>query len=135
MNMAATSGLAAGKVLRSYGVHGWPAIMAFLPYVSYNNLMTVPTYHMLLHGVLKALWSIMLVTSNKVLTARDKAAMTRRAAGLVLTNDFDNSYSDIVGNWKTWKIYDWMTWADVWYAFIMDGITLRGTVHKVTGQP
>jgi hypothetical protein len=50
-----------------YGLSGTCPFLA-LPYVSYNDLFALPTYHMLLYGVLKTFWKYALNADNKVLS-------------------------------------------------------------------
>lgn len=65
-----------------------------LPYVSYNNIFVVPTFHLLLHGVVKTFWK-RIVTPGKsvtlsglpVLRAEDKQKIKKRGKGFSLTDD------------------------------------------------
>lgn len=54
-----------------------------LPYTSYNNLFLVPTYHMLLYGVVKGFWSRALQPANGVISYTDRGLMQKRAGGVV----------------------------------------------------
>ncbi len=62
----------------------------------------------------------------KVLDNTSRKAILDRASGVILTDDFNNQYSDIIANWKNWKMYDWLTWADVWAGFVLKDLTLNG---------
>lgn len=42
----------------AYGSKGQDLVSSFLPYVSFNNVYVLPTYHMLLHGVLRKFWEL-----------------------------------------------------------------------------
>ena len=39
-----------------------------LEYISYNDLFVLPTYHMLLYGVLRTFWKFALNADNKIVT-------------------------------------------------------------------
>lgn len=95
-----------------------------LPYVSYNNLFVLPTYHMLLHGVLKTFWLTALTPGSGVTTVQDRRVISLRGGGVIVTADFSNNYADIVRHAKTWKIHDWHSWVDCWSYFILKDITL-----------
>lgn len=73
--------------LRQYGVKGTPALLRKLDYVSYNNVHCLPTYHLLLHGVLKRSWQEFLKASNGMISAGDRRKMAERARGMRPTND------------------------------------------------
>ena len=67
MELAANSEAGVNR-LQSYGVKGICPIWEMLPYTSYNNLHTLPTFHMLLHGVMRKTWSLFLEThTHKIL--------------------------------------------------------------------
>ncbi len=83
---AATSTLAANKVLGAYGVKGVDVFSKYLPYVSPTNLYLVPTYHCLLYGVTRKFWSQAL-EGTKVLTRAKKDLIASRAGGIVATDD------------------------------------------------
>lgn len=95
MTAAQQSGYNAQACLKTLGIKGQDMFTAMLPYTSYNNLYLVPTYHMLLYGVVKGFWSRALVPANGILSASDRALMQARAAGMVQTDDFNSRYSDI----------------------------------------
>lgn len=56
-----------------------------LPYVSPNNLYVLPTYHLLLYGVVKKFWTLA-VEGTKILHASAKNIMRRRT-GIIATDD------------------------------------------------
>ncbi len=115
--------------LKCFGVKDICPIWSMLPYTSFNNLHTLPTFHMLLHGVLRKTWSMLLATTTyKVLTGRQVSKMRQREPGIILTDDFNNQYSDITKQWSSWKLYDWLTWADVWSVCILDGIEFNAVM-------
>lgn len=93
-----------------------------LPYVSYNNLFVVPTYHCLLYGVIKKFWTLAFQRGNNILKKQDEDLIRARAVGMIGTNDFNSRYSCIVEHKANWKLYDWHSWADVWSNFILFGI-------------
>lgn len=114
--------------LPKYGIKGYCPILS-LPYVSYNNIMVVPTYHMLLYGILNKFWNTVLSTqAPRVLSRESLKIMDGRVAGLVRTNDFKNPYNNIVHRGSKWKLYDWTAWAEVWFYFVMQGLTLEGVL-------
>ena len=47
-------------------------VTSILQYTSYNNLFLVPTYHMLLYGVVKGFWGRALQPSNGVISYTDR---------------------------------------------------------------
>ena len=55
------------EVLQKYGLHGKCAFLR-LPYVLFNNLFVLPTYHILLYGVLKTFWRYALNADNRMLS-------------------------------------------------------------------
>lgn len=57
MLAADESGLDESKRLRLYGIKGWDIFTKNLVYVCYTNLFVLPTYHMLLYGVVKGFWN------------------------------------------------------------------------------
>lgn len=126
MHCAEVSGREKTACLKRWGIKGYDMFTRMLPYTSYNNLYLVPTYHMLLYGVVKGFWCRALQPSNGVISHADRGLMKRRASGVVQTDDFNSRYSDIIDNMLNWKIYDWLTWVDVWAGFILRGITLQG---------
>ncbi len=44
------------------------------------------------------------------------------------TNDFSGKYMDIVGSYGTWKMYEWLAWAEVWCAFVTRGVSFKGVM-------
>ena len=120
MQMVREYGKNAGRV---YGVKGVCDLTERLWYASYNNLFTIPTYHLLLHGVLRSFWGHAL-SDRRVISSADKKIMEKRSDGVVTTSDFNSRYSDITSNYTNWKMYDWLTWADVWSNFVMLGLTI-----------
>ena len=64
------------------------------------------------------------------MSARKKDIMRKRTSGVILTDDFNNRYSDITQHLSTWKMYDFLTWADVWAAFITKDIVLEGLLPE-----
>ena len=87
-----------------YGIKGRDIFSMNLPYVSYNNLYLVPTHHLLLYGIVKSFWDTAL--NSDMLDSKDKKIMKARAFGIKNTDDFNARYSDIVDNYKNWKMYD-----------------------------
>ena len=67
-----------------------------------------------------------------VLTQDVRCIITNRARGVILTDDFNNQYQDILKTWKTWKMYDWLTWADVWAGFLLKDLDLHGQLPDET---
>jgi hypothetical protein len=114
--------------LRHFGIKGQDMFTKQLPYIMYNNLFVVPTYHCLLYGVVKKLWTMALTPSNGMIDRASLNKIKARAGGVVTTDDFNARYSCIVRHHANWKIYDWHTWADVWSNFVLDGIRMNGTV-------
>lgn len=110
------------------GTKGFDNFTLDLYYVSFNNLFLVPTFHMLLYGVVKSFWSHAFVASYEVLSTKAKKLMTQRSGGIIITDDFTSRYSDIVKHNKNWKIHDWLNWVDIWGNFILKGIELKGTI-------
>lgn len=107
--------------LKTYGTKGHDIVTAHLPYVSFNNIYTLPTYHMLLYGVLKRFW-VGAVKRTVVLSSAQKNLIAGRQGGLVSTNDFNSRYSNIFDNVNNWKISEWLAWADVWSLFLLTGV-------------
>ena len=73
---------------------------------------------MLLHGVLRGFWDHALQERHGIITRKQKQIIRGRQPGVVTTSDFNRRYSDIVLTYKTWTLYDWLTFADVWFYFI-----------------
>ncbi len=133
MQLAEVHGRNAGRV---YGVKGQCQLTKQLWYTSYNNLFTIPTYHLLLHGVLRSFWSHAL-SDRSVISGADRKIMESRSDGVITTSDFNSRYSDITKNHTNWKMYDWLTWADVWSNFVLLGITIHGDMPptRSLGRP
>ncbi len=47
------------------------------------------------------------------------------------TNDFSGKYMDIVGSYGTWKMYEWLAWAEVWCAFVTRGVSFKGVMASM----
>lgn len=105
-----------------------------LPYVSFNNLFVLPTYHMLLYGVLKKFWETA-CKGTRIMSTRSKALIRDRAGGMVSTNDFNSRYSCIIENHKNWKISEWLAWADVWSTFVLMDIPLDAVMPDAQDLP
>lgn len=68
MYAATESGKGVPTRLKTWGVKGYDMFTQLLPYTCYNNLFLVPTYHMLLYGVVKGFWTRALQPSNAVIS-------------------------------------------------------------------
>ena len=75
-----------------------------LPYVSFNDLFVLPSYHELLYGVMRKIWELA-CDGAVVMKKPEKDLIKARAWGMVPTNDFNSVYSCIFDNRKNWKIY------------------------------
>lgn len=115
------------KLLSAYGVKGFDVFSRYLPYVSPTNLYVLPTYHLLLYGVIRKFWSLA-VDGTKILAASHKKTIKERAGGIVATDDHQSLYSCIFSNYKNWKIYEWLAWVDFWANYVLKDIELRGTL-------
>lgn len=47
---------------------------------------------------------------------------------MIHTDDFNSKYADVVEHKLNWKMYDWLTWVDVWAGFILMDIKLKGEI-------
>ena len=110
-----------------YGCKDIDIFSRHLPYISFNNLFVLPTYHMLLYGVLKKFWETA-AKGTVVLSSHSKQVIRGRAGNIVSTNDFNSRYSCILDNLANWKISEWLAWADVWSTYILMGIPLEGVI-------
>ena len=136
MDAAENSGIEPpSERLKHFGIKGHDIFTNMLPYVLYNNLFVVPTYHCLLYGVMKRFWTMALKRQHHVVDKKSEDIMKARASGMVGTDDFNARYSCIVQHKANWKLYDWHSWADVWANFILHGITLNGQVPTRVQMP
>lgn len=101
----------------------------------YNNIYVIPTFHLLLHGVVKTFWKRVLTPAKcktlsgiEVLNADDKSLMKKRGKGFSLTDDQGGRYACILKHVLAYHISDWITWTDVWAPCILLGITLKGEI-------
>lgn len=111
--------------LKTYGCHGNCFVTDTLPYTSFNDLFVLPTYHLLLHGVLRNFWDFALKASNGILSKKDRDAMSLRQPGVIGTSDFGRRYTDVVTTFGTWTMSDWLAFADVRYKFICKDIRFK----------
>jgi hypothetical protein len=54
-----------------------------------------------------------------VISTGAKRIIKERSGGMIITDDFNSRYADIVDHKLNWKMYDWLTWVDVWAGFIL----------------
>lgn len=54
-----------------------------------------------------------------MISADDRRLMQSRARGMRPTNDLAKKYSCVVDNRHNWKMFEWLSWADIWITFIM----------------
>jgi hypothetical protein len=58
MKAADQAGVSESDKLPMFGIKGTNVFSEKLEYISFNNLWVVPTYHMLLYGVVKTFWTL-----------------------------------------------------------------------------
>jgi hypothetical protein len=58
MKSADADKMNAKECLPKYGIKGTNIFNERLDYISFNNIWVVPTYHMLLFGVVKSFWTL-----------------------------------------------------------------------------
>ena len=82
-----------------------------LVYTRFKNLYVLPTYHLMLHGVVQGYWKKALESKFGILTTDDKLKMTERGGGYVPTDD-TVKYADICKHSKTYHLSEWLEWTD-----------------------
>lgn len=97
--------------LQHFGIKGYDVFTRHLVYTNFNNLYVLPTYHLMLHGVVRGYWKRALEARYGVLSADDRYVMTERGGGFVPTDDH-SKYADVCRHNKTFKLSEWLSWTD-----------------------
>jgi hypothetical protein len=109
---------ARAAVVSAFGIHGRSLFAELLGhYVDPNNLWIVPTAHAALLGVMKLFLSVVFrdtagvpqhVLPRWIMRAVNRKLMTQRAGHIILTNDFNRPYRDVVKNRGNWVMEDYL---------------------------
>ncbi len=106
------------------GCKGYSQPIRMLSYLNYNDFFPLPIAHMCLHGVVARFWGFCLGELGK--KAKDysirgplRAVMTKRAAHISVTNDFNRPYRDIVKRHGRYTMEEWLRWCDVHSVYIL----------------
>ena len=131
--------------VQNTGCHGMPALVARLSYANFAMMWAPPLYHAALYGVVKRFWNLVLCNfsrNNTPAYAISRAArlvMSQRAEHLVMTNDMNRPYADIVNRRGNWVMEDWMRWTCEYSRYILmdiDGQEIMPTVMcSIAGGP
>ncbi|GIL67471.1 hypothetical protein Vafri_20814 [Volvox africanus] len=129
------------------GCKGLSPVIRELDYCDYNNVFVVPICHASLLGVTKRFWSLCLgqlgrYTKDFSIRGAQRNIMMQRAGHLIMTNDLNRPYRDIVAKRGTWTMEDWLRWVDCYSIYILhDSGTssanslLPTVIREVNGTP
>lgn len=111
---------------RALGCHGESQLVSQLPYTSYKDLWVAPVAHASLYGVVKAFWNLLLDKGTKgvqrpwyVIPHSCRRVMTKRAADIMVTNDFNRPYRDIVTKRGLWTMEDYLHFTETFSLYIL----------------
>ena len=125
------------NVVRNYGCHGMPALVARLPYVNFAMMWAPPLYHAALYGVVLRFWNLLLCKFTRgdvpkyALSREARAIMTERALHFKMTNDQNRPYNDIVTRRGNWVMEDWLRWLCEYSRYVLQDNGRVAVMHKV----
>ena len=123
---------------KHWGCNGWSLFVRELDYVDYNDVWVLPFAHSAFYGVVKRFWNLLLgkMTSARpeyVITGAMRRVMMGRGAHMVMTNDLNRPYRDIVQKRGNWTMEDWMRWTECYSVYVLhkhDGVDVMPKVTK-----